>query len=94
MTKTEFEKKIKKLELQKIYYENEIQNKILKLRELYLDKKYYDLYGCFFDQENKEYIIFFVDAERGVIKDFGSYKSEDEAYEQLFIIINEMENKM
>lgn len=94
MTKLEFEKKIKDFKLQKVSYENDLQNKVAKLKELYLDKRSCDLYGCFFDKENKEYVIFFIDAERGIMKDFGSYKTEEEAYEKLFIRINKWENQM
>ena len=94
MTKLQFERKIKGLKIQKIHYENELQNKMAKLRELYLDKKTCDLYGCFFDKEIKEYVIFFIDAERGIMKDFGSYKTEDEAFEKLYLNIHRWENEM
>lgn len=88
MKKAEFEKKIKKLNLQKIYQEDEFQKVFGKLKEIYIDKNTNDIYGCFFEEKQKEYIIFFVDSERGVIKDFGSFKTEEDAYERLFININ------
>lgn len=84
MTKAEFEKRIKEFNLQKVYYEDEIKRFFGNQKELYLDKETSDLYGCFFDEETKKYIVFFVDAERGVARDIGSYKTEDEAYEKLF----------
>ena len=88
MKKAEFEKKIKKLNLQKIYQEDEFQKVFGKLKEIYIDKNTNYIYGCFFEEKQKEYIIFFVDSERGVIKDFGSFKTEEDAYERLFIKIN------
>ena len=94
MTKLEFERKIKEFEVQKVFCENEPQNKASKLRELYLDKKNSDLYGCFYDKENKEYVIFFIDAERGIMKDLGSYKNENEAYEKLYLNIHRWETEM
>ena len=87
MTKAEFEKKIKKLNLQKVYQEDEFQKIFGKLKEIYIDKETNDIYGCFFEEEQKQYIIFFIDAERGIARDFGCFKKEDEAYERLFIKI-------
>lgn len=84
MTKVEFEKNIKKINIQKVSYEDQIVKYFGDKRELYLDKKSCDLYGCFFEKEEKQYIIFFVDTERGIAKDLGKYKTEDEAYNMLF----------
>ncbi len=84
MNKAEFEKKVKEFNLQKIHYDDEMQRVFGNSRNLYLDKETCDLYGCFFDEETKKFIIFFVDAERSVAKDIGSYKTEEEAYEKLF----------
>lgn len=91
MTKLEFERKIKEFKLQKISYENEAQNKFGKSKDLYFDKRNSDLYGCFFEQGSKEYVVFFVDIERGVAKEIGTYKTEAEAYEDLFLRIQNWE---
>ena len=84
MTKAEFEKRIKEFNLQKVYQEDEKTNIFGTKKELYIDKGTNDLYGCFFEEEKEMYIIFFIDAERGVAKDIGKSKTEDEAYEKLF----------
>lgn len=88
MTKAEFEKRIKKLNLQKVYQEDEFQKIFGKLREIYIDKKTNDIYGCFLEESQKRFIIFFIDAERGIARDFGSFKTEEEAYERLFLKID------
>ena len=88
MTKTEFEKKIKKLNLQKVYKDNGFEKIFEKIKEIYIDKTTNDVYGCFFDTEQKNYIIFFIDAERGIAKDLGDFRTEDEAYEHLFFKID------
>lgn len=80
-------KKNKKMNLQKVYQEDEFQKIFGKLKEIYIDKETNDIYGCFFGEEQKQYIIFFIDAERGIARDFGCFKTEDEAYERLFIKI-------
>ncbi len=84
MDKAEFEKRIKEFKLQKIYQEDEMENIFGNKKELYIDKETSDLYGCFFEEEKQKYVIFFIDAERGIAKDIGSYKTEEEAYEKLF----------
>lgn len=94
MTKVEFEKRIKKFNLQKVYHEDEIQKIFGKLKEIYIDKVTNDIYGCFFEEKEKQYIIFFIDAERGVARDFGSFKTEDEAYERLFIKIDKWKKEI
>ena len=87
MTKTEFEKKIKKMNLQKVRQEDGLEKIFEKLKEIYIDKATNDIYGCFFDTERKNYIIFFLDSERGIARDLGDFKTEDEAYEHLFFQI-------
>ena len=94
MTKAEFEKKIKKLNLQKVYQEDEFQKIFGKLKEIYIDKTTNDIYGCFFEEAPKRYIIFFIDSERGIARDFGSFKTEEEAYECLFIKIDKWKKEI
>ncbi len=94
MIKAEFEKRIKKLNLQKVRQEDELKKIFGKLREIYIDKDTNDIYGCFFEEEQKQYIIFFIDAERGIARDFGSFKTDDEAYERLFIKIDKWKKEI
>lgn len=84
MTKSEFEKRVKEFNLQKVYQEDETTKIFGAKKDLYIDKKTNDLYGCAFDERKNLYIIFFIDAERDIAKDIGKYKTEDEAYEKLF----------
>lgn len=89
MNKKEFEKKIKELNLEKIYYQtrkNEYSKEIV-----YEESNKHNLYGCYLDGDS--YVIFFKDAERGLIKELGYYKTEEEAYDELFRIISLWANK-
>lgn len=94
MTKTEFEKKIKKMNLQKVRQEDGLEKIFEKLKEIYIDKATNDIYGCFFDTERKNYIIFFLDSERGIARDLGDFKTEDEAYEHLFFKIDKWKKEI
>lgn len=94
MNKLEFERKIKAFNIQKISYDAEMAKVFGKGRELYLDRNTCDLYGCFYEDEVKEFIIFFMDAERGIARDLGNYKTEKEAYENLFIRMKKWQERM
>ena len=93
MKKMEFEHKIKALNLEKVHREGKIQTYSKNQKEYYRDLSRDNLYGCFYHEEDKEYIIFFTDAERGIVENLGSYKTEDEAYDKLFQKIMEWEEK-
>lgn len=82
MKKREFEKKIKEMNLDKLYYQD---RKPEFTKGIYEDNKNC-IYGCYLDGE--KYVVFFKDTERAIIKELGSFKSEDEAYDKLFEIIN------
>lgn len=86
MKKSEFERKIKELKLEKIYCEGKTEEQ---------SKEFYEtnsgIYGCYKDKDM--YIVFFKDSERGIIKEIGCYKTEDEAYSKLFETINLWNNK-
>lgn len=84
MNKEEFEKRIKEFKLQKIYQENGIKNIFGNEKELYIDKVTNDIYGCFYEEDKKRFVIFFIDTEREIIKNLGNFKTEEEAYEKLF----------
>ena len=93
MKKSEFEKKIKELKLEKIYQEGSLQSYSQKQREYYREKERESFYGCYYDSELKRYVIFFKDSERNVVKHLGNYKTEDEAYDNLFKEINEWKDE-
>ena len=93
MTKSEFEKKVKEFNLQKVYQEDETTKVFGTKKELFIDKTTNDLYGCAFDETKNIYIIFFIDAERDIAKDIGKFKTEDEAYEKLFNKIKKWSTK-
>lgn len=78
MKKSEFEKKIKELDVEKVYPQG---RKDEHIREFYKDSRE-NIYGCYYN--DVEYIIFYKDIERGMIKEFGRFKTEDEAYDKLF----------
>ena len=84
MTKSEFEKRVKEFNLQKVYLEDETTKIFGTKKEIFIDKDTNDLYGCAFYENKNLYIIFFIDAERDIAKDIGRFKTEDEAYEKLF----------
>ena len=84
MTKSEFEKRVKEFNLQKVYQEDETTKIFGTNKEIFIDKDTNDLYGCAFDENKNLHIIFFIDAERDIAKDIGRFKTEDEAYEKLF----------
>lgn len=83
MKKQEFEKRIKQMKLDKLYYQD---RKPEFSKGIYEDNDENSIYGCYFD--GKKYVIFFKDAERGIIKNLGSYETEEEAYDKLFETIN------
>ncbi len=93
MTKSEFEKRVKEFNLQKVYQEDETTKIFGTKKELYIDKKTNDLYGCAFDEAKELYVIFFIDSERDIAKDIGRFKTEDEAYEKLFNKIKKWSTK-
>lgn len=88
MNKKEFEKKIKELKLEKIYYQGRIQE---YSKGIYEDNSKNSMYGCYFD--GQRYVIFFKDSERGFIKEIGYYKTEEDAYDKLFETISEWAQK-
>lgn len=91
MKKSEFERKIKELKLEKIHRNGKIQVYSQNHNELYKDNKRDNLYGCYYDDKDKEYVIFFTDAERGIVEHIGVYRTEDDAYDNLFQTIKEWE---
>lgn len=96
MTKQEFENKIKQLNLEKVYLNGKIQTYTKNQKEIYRDNQRDNLYGCYYNELDKKYITFFTDAERGIVETIGEYKTEEEAYDNLFKIIkkwNEDYNK-
>lgn len=88
MKKVEFERKLKELKLEKVYYEGKSYT---EPKNFYEDKRKNNVYSCYYDGTN--YVIFFKDAERGIVRELGYYKTEDEAYNKLFEIINEWAKK-
>ncbi len=84
MNKKEFEQKVKKLNLDRIYYRGRIVQDPVK--GFFEDSDENGIYGCY--QEDEKYIVFFKDAERAIIKVIGSYETEDEAYDKLFETIS------
>ncbi len=93
MKKAEFEKKIKELKLEKIHRNGKIQTYSKNQKELYKDNKRDNLYGCYFHEKDEEYVIFFTDSERGIVENIGFYKTEDEAYDSLFLTIKDWEDE-
>lgn len=93
MKKTEFEIKIKEMKLEKIHRNGKIQTYSENQKEFYKDNQRDNLYGCYYNENDKEYVIFFSDAERGVVENIGFYKTEDEAYDNLFKKIKEWEEE-
>ena len=87
MKKAEFESKIKEFNLERIVHEGQLKTYSNKEKAFYKDHKRENLYGCYLD-ENK-YIIFFTDAERGIVRELGSYVKEDDAYDALYKILVE-----
>lgn len=84
MKKAEFEKKIKELKLEKVHREGKIQVYSSKPKEYYRDLSRDNIYGCYQNERTNEYVIFFTDAERDVVVELGHFKTEEEAYEELF----------
>lgn len=82
MKKREFEKKIKDMNLDKLYYQD-IKPEFSK--GIYEDNDKNCIYGCYFDGE--KYVVFFKDTERSIIREIGNFTSEDEAYDKLFEVI-------
>lgn len=91
MKKVEFEKKIKELKLEKVYREGKIQVYSNEQNDYYRDKIKDNIYGCCLRSNTKDYVIFFTDVERGIVVDLGIFKTEEEAYEELFKIVQEWE---
>lgn len=79
MKKREFEKKIKDMNLDKLYYQD---RKPEISKGIYEDNEKNCIYGCYFDGE--KYVAFFKDTERSIIREIGNFTSEDEAYDKLF----------
>lgn len=82
MKKREFEKKIKDMNLDKLYYQD---RKPEFSKGIYEDNDKNCIYGCYFDGE--KYVVFFKDTERSIIREIGNFTSEDEAYDKLFEVI-------
>ena len=91
MKKVEFEKKIKELKLERVHREGKIQTYSNQQNEYYRDKVKDNLYGCCLNERTGLYVIFFTDVERGIAVDLGSFKTEEEAYEELFKIVKKWE---
>lgn len=90
MKKSEFERKIKKLNLEKVHRQGKIQTYSRDEKEYYKDNERENLYGCYYNAG--QYTIFFTDAERGILEELGYYQTEDEAYDNLFRIIQSWED--
>lgn len=82
MKKQEFEKRIKQMKLDKLYYQD---RKPEFSKGIYEDNDKNCIYGCYFDGE--KYVVFFKDTERSIIREIGNFTSEDEAYDKLFEVI-------
>ena len=82
MKKSEFEEKIKELNLEKIYHDGRLISYSDEESSYYMDNLREEIYGC--HVKGKIYIIFFTDLERGMITELGRFHSEDEAYQKLF----------
>lgn len=80
MKRIEFEKKIKELNVERIYF-NGKPLEYEHSREFYNDDKG-NVYGCYYN--GHEYIIFFKDLERGVTDEIDRFRTEDEAYDSLY----------
>lgn len=87
MKKAKFEKMIKELKLEKVCREGKIQTYSKNEKEFYRDRTRDNLYGCYYHEKDRKYIIFFSDAERGIVIDLGYFNSEEDAYDELFKII-------
>lgn len=88
MKKIEFENKCEKLGLKKVYSDGVLQN-YKQQREFYKLSQTGVFFGCYFGKN--EYIVFFKDSERGIENMIGQFKTEDEAYENLYQIIKKWE---
>lgn len=84
MKKKEFEKKVKELNLDRIYYRGRMTQDPSK--GFFEDSDENGIYGCY--QEGEKYVVFFKDTERAIIKVIGNYETEDEAYDKLFETIS------
>ena len=87
MKKEEFERKIKELRLEKVQVAGQIQTYAKTQKEFYRENNRDNFYGCYYHSASGDYVIFYTDAERGVVNTLGAYKTEDEAYDNLFMII-------
>lgn len=87
MTKTDFEKKIKKFGLAKIHTLNLVD--AITKTTYYSDEKRENYYGCYYKSKDKKYIVFFKDPERGITSEFGDYETEEDAYDGLLKILEE-----
>jgi len=81
MKKIEFESKLGKLGLKKVFSEGMLQN-YKEHREFYKYSQTGVFFGCY--SKKGEIVVFFKDSERGVEKMIGQFDSEDEAYENLY----------
>lgn len=84
MKKSEFENKIKDIQFEKIIQDGKIQTYIKNQKEYYRDITRDNLYGCYYNDDIEKYVVFFLDPERGILKELGHYKTEEEAYEALY----------
>lgn len=86
MNKTDFEKKIKKMGLEKITSSNLEQ--VITKSTYYSEKKRDNFYG-FYQNKKKKFVIFFKDPERGIVTELGEYDTEEEAYDKLIAELKE-----
>lgn len=92
MKKLDFEEKIKKLGLEKVLNTIKLPQYITKSKNIYMDKEALHIYACY-KNKNNEYAIFFKDIERAITTELGSFKTEEDAYEKLFGILEKTYNE-
>jgi len=85
MNRVEFEEKLKEYNLERIYHNGYLKTYENEQKMYYRDQIRENIYGCY--KSNKEYVIFFSDAERGIITELGRFFSEEDAFTNLLKIL-------
>lgn len=95
MTRKEFEERIKTENLI-VVHDGEIEKIYSKTNDVYDENGNWinnqiNIYGCFYDENNKEAVIYITDNERGISKYSRVYSNPEIAYDELYKKICRME---
>lgn len=75
MTKKEFENNIKNKNYDKKSYNKSFFQKV----QYYVDHERFHIIACY--RKDKEYVVYFKDFERNIVKELGKCNTEQEAYD-------------